>query len=917
MIGKTLAHYQITALLGRGGMGEVYRAHDTKLGRDVALKLLPREFSDDPERVARFRREARTLASLQHPNIAAIHGLDEDDGRLFLTMELVEGEDLAARLARGAPGLDEVVEIAIGIAQGLESAHDRGVVHRDLKPANVKITPEGTAKILDFGLARAMTGETVGDEDPGTSPTITAAMTQAGTILGTAAYMSPEQARGRTVDHRADIWAFGVMLWEMLAGEPLFAGETTSDVLAGVLRQEIDPGRIPAATPPRIRRVLARCLQRDPRQRLHAIADARIELQATDAVADGWAGGWAAGTTDPGGGAAPDAAASGGAGWSRSPGSSRSPWFLAAFLAAMLIGAVGLLAWRPWSSPVVPAAARSLAVSVNLPPGMPLALIDWSAVAVSPDGRHLALCTRIDDQNGIVVRSLADPALHVILDQRQAYNVFMSPDGQWVGYTANNRFRKTSIDGGVPVDIVETAHPRGASWGDDGYIYYSPHYSMGILRVQDTGDAPPETLTVLDPQRRERTHRWPDALPGGRGVVFTVGDASSPGDYEDAEIAVHDNRRGTTRRLGVRGAIARYSATGHLIIARGGVLHAVPFDLETLAVAGRPQPVLDGVRGDQASGMYYFDLDDTGTLYYVAAREGGPRRRLTWVGRDGIIEALDLPPGTYRYPRLDRERNRAVLVLGEGHGNNDDIYTLDLDDLALTRITFDRTSIMPSWIPGTSGIVHASVSRSGLQIRTLGRDARVQSVPRTADMILIPMSVGRDGRTVLATRLGAPTLGDVLRVDLADSTRTGPLIESPAAEWAPDFSPDMEWFVYVSDETGREEIFLQPYPVTGAKWQISTDGGRAPRWSDDGREIFFVRGDGMYRVAIATEPELRLQTPELIFEHRMDSSGVPVANYDVTPDGQRFLIVEPDAGAETRSVEMIVGWGRRLAAMEF
>jgi serine/threonine-protein kinase len=894
MVGKTLAHYEITALLGRGGMGEVYRAHDTKLGRDVALKLLPPELADDAERVERFRREARTLASLQHPNIAAIHGLDEDEGRLFLTMELVEGEDLAAWIARGPLAVDEAVEIAVGIARGLEAAHARGVVHRDLKPANVKIATDGTPKILDFGLARAMTGETVGDEDLGTSPTITAAMTQAGTILGTAAYMSPEQARGRSVDHRADNWAFGVMLWEMLAGKPLFAGETTSDVLASVLKQAIDPREVPENVPSRVRRVLARCLQRDPRERLHAIADARLELQATYEETDGWSGG-----------------ASGGGQAGRS-GPHWLPWLLAAALAC----AVLVLAWRPWSSAAPPDETGPLAVSVNLPPEMPLALIDWTALAVSPDGRHLALSVRVDDQKGLVVRSLAAPAFHVILDQQQAYNVFMSPDGQWLGYTANNRFRKTSIDGGVPVDIVETAHPRGATWGDDGYVYYSPHYSTGILRVRDTGDATPETLTVLDPQLGERTHRWPDALPGGRGVLFTVGDAASPGDYEDAEIAVHDNRTGTTRRLGVRGAIARYAATGHLVVAREGVLHAVRFDLETLTVAGRPQPVLDGVRGDRASGMYYFDIDDTGTLYYVAAREGGPQRRLTWVDRDGIIENIDLPPGTYRYPRLDPESKRAVLVLGEGHGNNDDLYTLDLDDLSLTRVTFDRTSMGPNWIPGTNGIVHASVSGLRLQARTLGRDASVRGVPGTEDMILLPTSVGRDGRTVLATRLGASTLGDVILVDLADSTRAGPIVETPAAEWAADLSPDLKWFVYVSDETGREEIFLQPFPVTGAKWQISTDGGRAPRWSADGREIFFVRGDGMYGVAIATEPELRIQNPELLFEHRMDSSGVPVANYDVSADGQRFLIVEPDADADAGSVEVIVGWGQTLEKSE-
>lgn len=882
MIGQRLAHFEIIELIGRGGMGEVYRARDTKLGRDVALKLLPEGFTEDTERVARFRREARTLASLQHANIAAIHGIEEAHGRLFLVMELVEGEELSQRIARGALSSDEATQIAIGIARGLEAAHAKDVVHRDLKPANVKLAADGTPKVLDFGLARAIAGESVQESELGTSPTITAAMTQAGTILGTAAYMSPEQARGLPVDHRADVWAFGVLLWEMLNGRRLFTGDTTSDVLASVLKQEVDPNDVPDSTPPNVRRVLARCLQRDAKQRLHAIADARIELQTEEMV--------------------PHVL----------PRSSKAPWQW--ILTGALALATILLMWRPWAAPTEPV-DRSMVVSVNLPDAWPLNLIDWSAIAISPDGEHLAVTARIDDSDGIIVRHIGSGDLRVILAEGRAHSVFFSPDGRWVGYMANNQFVKASVVGGAPVAMVTTSHPRGASWGDRGHLYFAPGYTTGIHRVRDVGNAVADTLTTVESARGERTHRWPHVLPDERGVVFTVGTTTSPGDYEDAELWVLDLHTGERKDTGLRGAIAKYALSGHLLFVRDGTLHAVPFDLDTLEVRGSPVPVREGIRGDPASGMYYFDVDAAGNLYYVAGSSEGPRRRLNWITRDGTIEPFALEAGRYRYPRLDPVNGRVALVMGEGHGNNDDIYVLDLDDFNLSRLTFDTTSMMPAWAPDYSRLVYSSVSDGAIHVRDMGTAASIRS-NTTNQTIVVINDLGADGRTLLVTRLDAASPGDLVTFDL-ETGQTERLLDTDAVEWAAWFSPDMKWFTYVSNETGREEIFLQPYPTTGAKWQVSRDGGRAPRWSDDGTEIFYVANDALWSAAVRTSSTVRVDTPVKLFDHRMDDSGVPIANYDVTPDGQRFLVVDNDSATQTNSVEIVVGWSRILAETEF
>ncbi len=711
-------------------------------------------------------------------------------------------------------------------------------------------------------------------------------MTRAGVILGTAAYMSPEQARGKSVDHRADIWAFGVILWEMLGGRRLFDGDTISDTLAGVLRDEIDLAALPVDTPPALRRLIARCLQRDPRRRLHSIADARIELE--EAITDDSA---------PGSASPPPARRGAGAGaW--------LPWTLVGLLAL-----VALLAMWRGAAPDGDRAPAPLALSIEVPETMELGLIDWTAVAVSPQRSAVAVTARVDGLLTVQLRRLGEPGYRRLSGPGNAFGPFFSPDGRWVGYYSDGRLLRVSVDGGSPVEIAPMSHPRGAAWGDDGFVYYVPGYSTGIRRRDAAGAGEEEILTRVDTERGERTHRWPDALPGGRGVVFTIGTTDSPGDYEDARIAVWDARDGESRDLGIRGAMARWSPDGRLLVMRDGVLHGVAFDLETLAARGAPEPVFDGIRGDPASGVYYFDVNDRGDLFYVPAREGGPQRRLVWIDREGTVEPLDLPPGRVRYPRIHPDGELAAIVEGEGHGNNDDIYLLRLDDGSTNRFTFDRASIMPVWAPDGSSLYFGNVPAQAVQVRDLRGAGGARTAVLQEGVIFLPGAIGPDGRTLLGTVIGEASLGGIYVADTTSGEPPRPLIDTPAAEWGPSLSPDGKWISYCSDETGREEIYVQPYPPTGAKWQISVEGGRASTWSRDGREIFFVQGDTFFAARVETSgPAFRAQAPVALFDHRMDSAGVPLPNYDESPRDGRFLIVGADAGEASRRLHVVLDW---------
>jgi serine/threonine protein kinase len=545
MLAQTIAHYRVLAKIGSGGMGEVYRAHDTRLGRDVALKVLPEIFAGDAQRMVRFEREAKVLASLNHPNIASIYGLEESNGTRALVMELVEGPTLAERIQQGAMGLEEALPMAKQVAEGLEYAHERGIIHRDLKPANVKLTQDGHVKLLDFGLAKALEGEAA-EEDLQTSPTLTAAATRAGMLLGTAAYMSPEQARGKRVDRRADIWAFGCVLYEMLAGRDAFGGETTSDVLASVIRAEPDWAAIPASVPQRIRELLRRSLQKDPKQRLQAIGEARIAIEKAIA------------------GAPEEVVSLGGVATKPQPQWRRAlPWAVAAIAVALAIGFGGLY-WRASR----PEAHQMMHASLLLPEPLygVFSANPGSPIALSPDGSRLVfVASPAGKPSQLYLRPLGQQTSTPIPGTENAVQPFFSPDGQWIGFFAEGKMRKVSLHGGPVSTLCDAPIPHGASWLTDGTIIYAPNLGSGLMRVSSAGGAP-QTVTIPDAKGQELSHRWPQMLPGSKEVLFTIQLATQIS-YDDARIAVLSLETGKWKTLFDGGTYARYVPSGHVVFA--------------------------------------------------------------------------------------------------------------------------------------------------------------------------------------------------------------------------------------------------------------------------------------------------------------------------------------------------------------
>ncbi|HLE70286.1 MAG TPA: protein kinase, partial [Vicinamibacteria bacterium] len=612
MIGTTLSHYQVLEKLGAGGMGVVYRARDTKLGRDVAIKVLPADVSHDAERLSRFEREARLLASLNHPHVATLHGFEEDSGTRFLVMELVEGETLADRIARGPILIDEALPFFRQMAEGLEAAHDKGIIHRDLKPGNVKITPAGNVKVLDFGLAKVFSAAPASGPQS-ESPTVTRSPSEAGVILGTAAYMSPEQARGKTLDKRTDVWSFGCCLFEALTGRAPFLGETVSDTLAKILETEPSWKALPGQTPSRIRELLARCLTKDPGMRLHDIADARVEIvKASEEPAE-----------------LPAAVAT-----------RVNRATLAAIGVAGVFAAVAL--WSLTRSPVTTGRAVTRSI-LPLPEGERLARdVAAPSVAISPDGRYIAFLTGVSSVTGsersLSLRSLDEMEARAIEGSNGADNPVFSPDSQWVGFARDRTLLRTAVSGGAPRRISSLGGtPRGVDWRGDELVF-SGEVSSGLFRVPAAGGEP-EVLTVLHKERREKAHRFPQVLPGGDAVLFTLA-TSTTESWDDASIAVGSMKTGEYKIVLEGGANARYSPTGHLVFAWRGALHAVTFDLENLEVTGQPVRVLEDVMTSPVGGAAEFALAENGSLVYAPGLSRTDDRRVVWVDRDGRVEPL-------------------------------------------------------------------------------------------------------------------------------------------------------------------------------------------------------------------------------------------------------------------------------------
>jgi serine/threonine-protein kinase len=890
--GTRLGVYEVTAQIGVGGMGEVYQATDTKLNRDVALKILPDAFASDPDRLARFTREAQTLASLNHPNIAAIYAVEEGPGEAghhvrALVMELVEGEDLSQRIegqrahGSGLP-LDEALLIAKQIADALEAAHEHGIIHRDLKPANIKVRSDGTVKVLDFGLAKAMDVGSGGPGGPGglsMSPTLSLHATQAGIILGTPAYMAPEQARGKTVDRRADIWAFGAVLFEMLTGRRTFEGDDVSITLAFVMTKAPDWSALPVATPAGVQRLLRRCLEKDPKQRLRDIGEARLALAA-------------------GFDAEPTAV-------TQTPPTAQLPRWrrVAVFsLSALVIGGV-LTGGATWWM-LRPAAPQPVRFSIVPPSTQPLTIQGFQRdIAITPDGRQIVYRVGPAGIPGtqLVVRSLDQLDARLLTGITGIRSPFISPDGHWVGFfegSLGGELKKVSILGGPPITLCKfTVNPREASWGpDDTIIFASDDPDTGLLSVA-AGGGDPKVLTKPDAAHGENDHVMPFILPGGRAVLFTITMQGQP--IDNAQIAVLDLKTGLKKTLIRGGSDARYVDTGHLVYAAAGTLRAVRFDLGRLEVTSDPVPVLENVTMSGITGTANFVLSQNGTLVYVPGSFGGGlTRSLAWVNRQGREEPIKAAPRAYLYPRLSPDGTRVALDIRD---QENDIWVWDLKRETLARLTFDPgADQLPVWTPDSRHIIFGSARGGALNLYRQAADntgtiERLTTSPNPQN----PNSMSPDGAHVLFMENAPKTVLDIgmLTLDAARKSEVAPLLATTFNESNAEVSPDGRWVAYQSNESGVNQIYVRPFPkVDAGHWQVSTGGGTSPLWARSGRELFYEFNRAPMAVTVQTTGAMfSAGNPTKLFDAAPYYFGTGGRTYDVSADGQQFLMIKTSA----------------------
>jgi eukaryotic-like serine/threonine-protein kinase len=893
--GMRLGPYEIKAPLGAGGMGQVWQATDTRLGRSVALKLLPDAFASDPARLERFEREAKLLAALSHANVAGLFALEEarPDGAAgpvrFLAMELVLGEDLAERLRRGPIPPEEAIEVARQIAEALEEAHEKGIVHRDLKPANVKVTPDGKVKVLDFGLAKAWSDDAASGSAPdlSQSPTLAHTGTAAGLILGTAGYMSPEQARGRAVDKRADVWAFGVVLFEMLSGKRLFEGETVSDTLAAVLRQEIDWSALPSSTPPAIRTLLRRCLEREPKKRLRDIGEARIAL--TDGISS---------ATTP---SAPPVATK----------RAVVPWLVAA---AALVAAA-MLATRE-RAPV--AQSRVMQLDVQLADDLQPGSLLGHPLALSPDGTRLVFVGLSGSEPALYLRTLDQPTLTLLPDTARAQQPFFSPDGSEVGFfNGNIELRRVSLAGGASSLIATGTGPRGASWGEDGTIVYSSAQSGALMRVSVSGGTP-TPLTTVDEAKGERTHRWPSFLPGGRQLLFNTNAGNLS--YDDAGIELVDLESGRRHALNVTGAAPSF-AEGRLLFVRRGRLHAAPLDAATARLTSAPVVLARGVYSDLRSGSAHYAASQNGLIAFVQGQEPNAQRVVEWRDRGGKTTPFLERPMLYLSPRFSPDGRRVALQAGELR--REDVYVAATAGGALTRLTLeDGGDFSPVWSPDGGRILYASVTATAnvFSIRSADGSGTPRKVYETdPNTLAIPTAWSPDGASLLFHEGVRGTNLDVRLLDLA-SGKVRVLESTPVPELDASFSPDGRFVTYAAGALGGRQVYVRTLSDAGGHWQLSSDGGMRPVWLRTGEIVYQRPGrpsSDWISVPVRTSAaSIVAGAPRVLFRGPADAEPL-LRTWDVSPDGARFAVVQPiGTTAETPGVRvrLLLGWPRLLAA---
>jgi len=872
-IGTRLGLYEILAPLGAGGMGEVYRARDTKLNRDVALKILPELFASDHDRLARFAREAQALAALNHPNIAQVYGLEDR----AIVMELVEGETLDGLIAgqwspgASAPGtsISDALAIARQIAEALEAAHNAGIVHRDLKPANIKVRPDGTVKVLDFGLAKAVEGDgsRPGDPSPWNSPTLTARATEMGMILGTAAYMAPEQARGKAVDRRADVWAFGVVLLELLIGRRAFTGGDVTDVLAAVIRDAPPLEALPPGTPVAIRRLLRRCLEKDRAKRLDSMADARLEIaDALDGISDGTPAA-SAGAVAPAGPAAPL--------WRRAP--------------FLVLAAVVLVA----------ASALATAVLTPAPPAEPVTRVavnadadtqgfDNNGIALSPGGGMLVYPLRDEGGSRLYLRRRDQLQATVIPGTEGGMGPFFSPDGLWVGFFTGAALKKVNLSGGEPVTLCDVGFRRGAAWGHDGSIVFSSGSSPGLMVVPEAGGEP---VALTTPAPGEGEHYWPSVLPGGRGVLYTVSTGNA---FSQKHVAVLSQSTGESQQL-VQGTTPVYLSSGYIVFGRESSLWAARFDLDSLRMTTEPVPVVEDVQINAGGGWGQFAVSLAGALAY----QPGSTTQLQPVLIDGDSQTPMANEGhVFDEFRVSPDGTQLVL---EAEG---DVWVLEIARGVFTRITTSG-GFDPLWLPDGSAIT--AVTADGVsKFPPDGSGGGEVVVP--LDAVVWMGSWSPDGTT-----LAYESQSDIWLWSADGGSK--PWLDAPSRQGKPEFSPDGRWLAYISDETGTTNVYVRPFPGPGGQRRVSAPTGSEPAWARDGRTLFFRQGTDLMSVGFDPASGPLSARPERVFQgaqHMISATGTN-RYYDVTPADRGFVVLVAPARAE--GVHVVYNWIRELTAI--
>jgi len=890
--GTELSHYRIVSKLGEGGMGEVYRATDSRLDRQVAIKILPAEFAKDADRLRRFEQEARATSALNHPNILTIYDIGTHDGAPYIIAELLDGEELRIRLNNGPLPVRQAIDYAQQITQGLAAAHGKGITHRDLKPENLFVTTDGRVKILDFGLAKLKPPKLGGvDEDA----TTLMPQTNPGTVMGTVGYMSPEQVRGQDADHRSDLFSFGLILYEMLAGQRAFQSESLAETMAAIVKEDPpDLIELNRKVPAQLERLVRRCLEKKPDRRFQSASDLSFALEALTTSSS------SSGSTE-----FPVSLTSFSPARSERLNRAHLLWgFMGLAIGALLVGLFWLVFSRSVSISSSPVAVKRL--TVRLPDSEPLALAKYgplgigrTAVALSPDGSLLAYVAEHDRRSQLYLRALDQFDAKPIPGTEGGYNPFFSPDGRSLGFFAENKLKRVSLQGGEPVTLCEARIPHGASWGPDDTIVFSDSEGYQLMRVSASGGRP-ELLS-----KTEDRAFYPEFLPGGKAVLFCMKGFRNP---DSGQIVVLPLATGE-RRVVLEGATnPRYASSGHIVFGRAGAILAAPFDLSRLEVTGPAVTLIEGIRIEEW-GAAQFALSPDGTLVYVG---GGPAwiGKLTLVDHQGTGKPFAVQPQAYGPISLSPDGQRLAVTV---EGTSTDVWVYDLVRGTFTRLTTDGSNYRPIWTADGKRIVYQRIigAKNFQLVWQPGDGSGTEEILATSEISWWPASISPNGK-LLAIQQNEPDTGvDLGLLPLEGSRQPYSWLKTKFNEWGAVFSRDGNWIAYVSDESGQYEIYVRPLEGSSGKRQISTSGGEEVTWSPDGHTLFYRAGLTWMSVAVQTQGEFHAEAPKVMFEGPY--LNVPGVSYDVTPDGQHFIMIEENQkAASTTQLNVVFNWFEEL-----